>query len=207
MKLTVFSAAIAGLGLAFSAPAAAQVTLVDLIDIPAQVSTPSSTLDPTQFFTATSTSTTLTIAGYDVPASFALVNIMLASSSAPTTNVLGAHFTYTAAPCSPLAGEGNLGTHGTYDLSFRGGCVGGYDSFAQTFATSIGETYNLSYLFTLVTNGGRTGTAVPNGLRITAGDAALTAAVPEPATWAMMLLGFGAIGFQMRRKRGALQIA
>ena len=27
------------------------------------------------------------------------------------------------------------------------------------------------------------------------------AAVPEPATWAMMLVGFGAIGFSMRRRR------
>ena len=26
-------------------------------------------------------------------------------------------------------------------------------------------------------------------------------AVPEPATWAMMLLGFGAVGFAMRRRR------
>ena len=28
-----------------------------------------------------------------------------------------------------------------------------------------------------------------------------TAPVPEPATWALMLLGFGAIGFAMRRRR------
>lgn len=28
-----------------------------------------------------------------------------------------------------------------------------------------------------------------------------TAPVPEPATWAMMLIGFGAIGFAMRRRR------
>ena len=28
-----------------------------------------------------------------------------------------------------------------------------------------------------------------------------TAAVPEPSTWALMLLGFGAIGFSMRRRR------
>ena len=39
--------------------------------------------------------------------------------------------------------------------------------------------------------------------------AVLEAAVPEPATWAMMLLGFGAIGFQLRRRRSAaaLQVA
>ena len=29
------------------------------------------------------------------------------------------------------------------------------------------------------------------------------AAVPEPATWAMMLVGFGAVGFSMRRKRSS----
>ena len=26
-------------------------------------------------------------------------------------------------------------------------------------------------------------------------------AVPEPATWAMMLIGFGAVGFAMRRRQ------
>ena len=29
-----------------------------------------------------------------------------------------------------------------------------------------------------------------------------TGAVPEPGTWAMMLMGFGALGFRMRRRRG-----
>jgi hypothetical protein len=30
-------------------------------------------------------------------------------------------------------------------------------------------------------------------------------AVPEPAVWAMMLIGFGAVGFMMRgRKQGAV---
>ncbi|NTZ41676.1 PEP-CTERM sorting domain-containing protein, partial [Altererythrobacter sp. SALINAS58] len=28
-----------------------------------------------------------------------------------------------------------------------------------------------------------------------------TPAVPEPTTWAMMLFGFGAIGFAMRRRK------
>ena len=33
-----------------------------------------------------------------------------------------------------------------------------------------------------------------------------TPAVPEPATWAMMTLGFGAMGFAMRRKKVATRI-
>lgn len=40
-------------------------------------------------------------------------------------------------------------------------------------------------------------TAITAGATITA---PLAAAVPEPATWAMMLLGFGAIGVGMRRR-------
>lgn len=31
--------------------------------------------------------------------------------------------------------------------------------------------------------------------------------VPEPATWAMMLFGFGAVGYSMRRRRNAGLIA
>ena len=34
-----------------------------------------------------------------------------------------------------------------------------------------------------------------------------TPAVPEPATWAMMLLGFGAAGYAMRRRKAIPQIA
>lgn len=35
----------------------------------------------------------------------------------------------------------------------------------------------------------------------------ISAAVPEPATWAMMLLGFGCIGYSMRRSRRKTAIA
>jgi hypothetical protein len=34
-------------------------------------------------------------------------------------------------------------------------------------------------------------------------NVAVATAVPEPATWGMMLLGFGAIGFAMRRRKQA----
>lgn len=36
---------------------------------------------------------------------------------------------------------------------------------------------------------------------LTISRASVVAAVPEPATWTMMLLGFGAIGFSVRRRR------
>jgi hypothetical protein len=32
-------------------------------------------------------------------------------------------------------------------------------------------------------------------------DATQVGAVPEPSTWAMMLIGFGAIGFAVRRQK------
>ena len=38
-----------------------------------------------------------------------------------------------------------------------------------------------------------------------AGLNAVNGAVPEPATWAMMLFGFGAVGFGMRRRRSQKQ--
>ena len=41
---------------------------------------------------------------------------------------------------------------------------------------------------------------------LTISRASVVAAVPEPATWAMMLLGFGAIGFSVRRRRPAVSV-
>lgn len=37
--------------------------------------------------------------------------------------------------------------------------------------------------------------------RVTGGSVSSVAAVPEPGTWAMMLLGYGGIGASMRRRR------
>ncbi|WP_205481123.1 PEPxxWA-CTERM sorting domain-containing protein [Sphingomonas arenae] len=90
----------------------------------------------------------------------------------------------------------NNGTSGSFDLS-------GFD--IDYYAVKYGNEFTL-YEY-LGTDG--TGNWVTNGKNdmshiVFFGKAG--SAVPEPGTWAMMLLGFGAIGFSMRssRRRGAL---
>ena len=53
---------------------------------------------------------------------------------------------------------------------------------------------------TLTVNGTNTGSTAFAGTLTFAS----VPAVPEPSTWAMMLLGFGAVGFSMRRKRPSM---
>jgi hypothetical protein len=50
-----------------------------------------------------------------------------------------------------------------------------------------------------ITGGGRSA----NVIRFTVGDFAPNPAIPEPATWAMMIAGFGLVGASMRRRRMA----
>jgi hypothetical protein len=58
-------------------------------------------------------------------------------------------------------------------------------------------TYRFTYTFNTPTNGGTV-----------SGNASFyDAAVPEPATWAMMLLGFGGIGMAMHRRRTGMGLA
>lgn len=48
-------------------------------------------------------------------------------------------------------------------------------------------------------------TGNPTGLRVEFTESAI-AAVPEPATWAMMILGFGVVGGAMRRRKAATML-
>jgi len=83
------------------------------------------------------------------------------------------------------------------------------DSAGESFSQTL-SSLNGSNIFNLVAPAGTvytsaTFTSTGGGfadlkqLRVTLASA--TGAVPEPATWAMMLLGFGGIGFAMRRNR------
>ncbi|HWY60953.1 MAG TPA: PEPxxWA-CTERM sorting domain-containing protein [Rhizomicrobium sp.] len=109
------------------------------------------------------------------------------------------------------SGCGVSGSHCWYD-----GAVQAYDAISQSIATTIGDTYRISFNFSgggcddaaclysdLSTNGDTTDTG-GNGIdMLVYAQAGLPAAggVPEPATWAMFLLGFGAIGWTLRSRR------
>jgi len=83
---------------------------------------------------------------------------------------------------------GSIGsTPGSYAVSLTG------------FSSAADSTYN----FSTGQNGNwSTGPFNRNADQGTAGRFSVaTAAVPEPATWALMLLGFGIVGFGMRRRQ------
>ena len=68
------------------------------------------------------------------------------------------------------------------------------NSYSLKMTTGIltaGKTYRFLYTLNAGDGGGTF-----------SGNASFTQAVPEPATWAMMLFGFAGIGFAMRRRRG-----
>jgi hypothetical protein len=67
-------------------------------------------------------------------------------------------------------------------------------SFGSLESWGLGDTQIAAGDYTLVVNGNNTTTGSLGGtITITA--------LPEPATWGMMIIGFGAVGFTLRRKR------
>jgi hypothetical protein len=77
-----------------------------------------------------------------------------------------------------------------------GGAYGGYwiDPELSKIAYSVGPG---SYAFT-ITGDGAGGLPAGFGVRL---DSAVSPGVPEPATWGLMLVGFGGLGALMRRGR------
>jgi hypothetical protein len=126
------------------------------------------------------------------------------------TSSLG-DFTYSHDMCfNPLGGP----FEGTFVIDF------GIDSFNGTFfgtdsPDAIPGVFDLDWTYTILggtgrfldasgtftgigTNDGRTR---PTPVSLAFNGIINAPAVPEPATWAMMLLGFGAIGFAQRGRR------
>lgn len=93
------------------------------------------------------------------------------------------------------AGSGGLGPLGVGD--------GYYNTAAQSFANSGAFTGS----FTLGSASAVTFFLYDDNLSDNSGGVSLAvAAVPEPAAWIMMILGFGAIGGLLRRKRTSTSV-
>ena len=67
----------------------------------------------------------------------------------------------------------------------------------QTGVLDAGATYRFLYTFNAGDGGGT----------VSGNASFLQSSVPEPATWAMMLVGFGGIGMAMRRRRSSMTLA
>jgi hypothetical protein len=187
---------------------------VALLAIPSSVNATTTVLfDQTNFstlntpesftFVAGATTTTISFGGYQIPDWMGLDDIFFVlTGNSPATNLLGLTFNETpAASCSVFWQSVDPGAYGTNGLRFGNYCEGQYDTFSQTISTTIGSSYTLGFVLSNPDLGDNNREdVVPSGLRITATDA-VVASVPEPATWAMMLIGFGAIGFAMRFRR------
>src|SRR6478735_320682 len=119
-----------------------------------------------------------------------------------------------------VAGRNNQTTTGNewYDVLLNGVTI--FTDLTQTgqpftarstspFSLTAGTSYTLAFQgFQPQTCLPIIGCFLPNGPDNTAyiddvSLAAVDSAVPEPSTWAMMLLGFGSIGFALRRWKGA----
>jgi hypothetical protein len=132
---------------------------------------------------------------------------------------------YSVGPSTSTQGTIDLSSFDNiYNLSFIWGSVDQYNTLeilsgstvlgvlhgSDIFNPANGDQTNpnTNPIVTLFFDGGDE--ALVDGLRLSSDQNAFEIdnmainGVPEPATWAMMLLGFGAVGFAMRRGRKAL---
>lgn len=147
-----------------------------------------------------------------------------------STAANAAIYTFSFVPANSAAFSFSLSSSPTPNLAF-----GNSFEITNVATQSAGATYNANYFFYIASAGGGlfdsrghdfsgdqlyTGTInAPtfklgnfalqsvdgSAVSLTIADAA-AAAVPEPASWAMMLTGFGVIGFAWRRKAPKLNV-
>lgn len=186
-------ALLAGL-LVASSPASAAI-LLDLVNVEAE-----SQVAYVLAFTATNSETTIVFGGYHVPSYLQATQISV-TADGTTANLLHRVWDHRAAPIGSLANQtSGLGGYstGTNPLEFGSTHVAAYDLFAQTFATTVGSVYNVNFLFSQDYGHNK------NGFKITTDETLAMVAsqsAPEPSTWAMMIAGFGFVGFALRYRQ------
>jgi len=134
---------------------------------------------------------------------------VISPSSTVGNSSLGA-FTYGHTACTSGAAGGPV--FGAFDLQFLegDGFQGTFDGLAAPTATPPLSTLN--FIYTILGGTGRfagaTGTFTamgtadprvrPSQIELDFNGAVIAPAVPEPATWTMLILGFGMVGWTMR---------
>ena len=86
-------------------------------------------------------------------------------------------------------------------ITFSGDCCGDVDRFI--FANSLATGGTIPIIGFQYAFGSGSFTSYPIQGSVTA----LNGAVPEPATWALIILGFGAVGATLRRRSGAVRVS
>jgi hypothetical protein len=123
--------------------------------------------------------------------------------SAPVGSTFDDSFTFNVNFLSTGTGSVSTSVRTAFnDLVITGLFFNGVDYSSFLTTTSSGTSANIGNLIVYDTQ--------PNVLRLTGtvngtgfynGNATIAANVPEPATWAMMVVGFGALGAACRRSR------
>ncbi len=152
--------------------ASADTVLLNAINVPLQTDTPYDLS-----FVATESSTSISIGGYQVPGDALLTHIgVFLDNTGP--NLLGSSWVFTPAAQGSDSVTFGDGTS-VPALHFAGVSVGYYDTYSQTFSTTVGQSYSLDLLFT-------EGFGTPNGFLVTT----TASAVPEPSS--LVLAGIAA---------------
>lgn len=117
---------------------------------------------------------------------------------------------YTGAVSTPINWVWDTSNRSTGSNNFSNWLMG--PGPQQTYDTWIKLAYNYAdpsnLTFTSGVSEGGTDNTINYGDAFVRGSFGLVEApVPEPSTWAMMLFGFGAVGFGMRRRKQRLSLS
>ena len=99
------------------------------------------------------------------------------------------------------------GSQSGNDAAFVIALYGAGDVLIDTLNTMVASNGGSFFGFTSTSPFVRVDVSQTGGFAVVDNVQWASSAVPEPATWAMMLLGFGAIGFSLRRRNAARTMA
>jgi hypothetical protein len=137
-------------------------------------------------------------------------NLNLAAETPVAFSFTAGVETVTSATYNPNFGRLNFSTDAAGNITawdiqvaFGGGGQINIENFNSIIGPNVGDQAAVGAFFT-----GPKDPSNASGKNLVAGEFTIAAAVPEPSTWAMMILGFCGLGFMTyRRKASALSAA